>query len=305
MINSFIRNYFGFNKQQRNGLLVLISISFVLMLVRIIFPFLIVPDHIVIQNLPVVERKLDSGFQSSEQFLKSKTNFRPKDFKGFVFNPNSVSYEQLMQLGLAEKTAKTFIKYRSKGKIFKSKEQLKKIHGISPELYKKLEPYILIEHPKIATENAETKKIDAPTQEKIVKTGTIKKVLKIELNSTDSMALIAIEGIGPSYAKRILKYRNILGGYSSVDQLQEVYGFPRDLFEKVSPFFSVNADLVKKINLNKDDFKTINKHPYISYELTKAIFEWRRKTVLNPTNLKAIINDDLLYQKILPYILFE
>lgn len=305
MINSFIRDYFGFNKQQRNGLLVLIAISFALMLVRIVFPFLIVPDQIIIQNLPVVERKLDSGFRKSQQFLKSKTNFSTTNIKGFVFNPNTITYEQLVQLGLKEKTAMTFIKYRGKGKIFKSKEDLKKIYGISPELYSKLEPYILIENPKIATVNIKTKKTDISIQEHVVKTSPGKKALKIELNSADSISLIEIDGIGPSYAKRILKYRNILGGYSSVDQLQEVYGFPKDLFEKVSPFFSVKTDLVKKINLNKDDFKTINKHPYISYELTKAIFDWRRKTVLNSTNLKAIIDDDLLYQKVLPYILFE
>ena len=63
--------------------------------------------------------------------------------------------------------------------------------------------------------------------------------------------------------------------------------------------------LIKKINLNKDDFKSINKHPYLSYEITKSLFDWRRKTSLNATNLKEILNDPALYSKLLPYLAFD
>ena len=117
--------------------------------------------------------------------------------------------------------------------------------------------------------------------------------------------MLEINGIVPAFAKRILKYRSLLGGFVSVEQLKEVYGFTDEMFEKIKPNVTVNAELIKKINLNKDDFKSINKHPYLSYELTKTLFDWRKKTVITAVNLKDIINDDQAYNKLMPYISFN
>jgi competence protein ComEA len=117
--------------------------------------------------------------------------------------------------------------------------------------------------------------------------------------------LIELKGIGSAFAKRILKYRTILGGFINVEQLKEVYGFTDELYEQILPFIKVDANLITKININKDDFKIINKHPYLSYELTKTICEWRRKTLITATNLKEIINDNTVYNKVLPYTDFQ
>ena len=77
------------------------------------------------------------------------------------------------------------------------------------------------------------------------------------------------------------------------------------MFNQLKSFFTANPLLIKKIKINQDDFKTITKHPYLSLEITKLIFDWRRKTNINSTNLKDILNDDLLYLKILPYLDFK
>lgn len=295
MISNFISNYFGFNRQQRNGLFVLVLISFLLLLVRLIYPYFITPDNIIIQNLPLIEHRLDSGYAASNSYKKH--NYENSTANLFVFNPNTVSYEQLLALGFREKTAKTFLKFRSKGFVFKEKKDLQKIYGIHGNFYEKLEPYILIE-PAGNTPGGQKTTLTTEVQPKPAAQKTL------ELNSCDSIALTGLNGIGPSYAKRILKYRTILGGYVSIDQLKEVYGFPEELFEKVKSFVTVNASLVKKINLNKDDFKTVNRHPYLSYELTKVIFDWRRKTTLTAVNLKDVLNDEVVYKKILPYVEF-
>ena len=285
-MKTFLQSYFGFNREQRNGLLVLLFVSFTLLIIRIVYPYSIEPDkNIVISNLPLYEKMLDE--QSGENSSPSKTNL-------FVFNPNTVNYEQLLQLGFKEKTARTFLKYRSKGFVFKQKSDLQKVYGISPELYEKLEPYILIPNGKKSEGRNEKSEVAAKQQQK-----------KLELNSADSLQLLELNGIGPSYAKRILKYRSILGGYVSVEQLKEVYGFTEELFDKVKPFVSVDSTLIKKIKINDDDFKTVNKHPYITYELCKTIFDWRRKSVITSTSLKDILNDDVLYNKLLPYLSFE
>jgi competence ComEA-like helix-hairpin-helix protein len=298
MVSSFLNNYFGFNKQQRNGLLVLALISFTLFLIRIIYPYFLSPGNITIQNLPLIERKLDSSYESSNKYYSSNFSESKNAVSLFVFDPNTVSFDQLLQLGFKEKTAKTFLKFRNKGFVFKQKKDIQKVYGISDNFYAQLEPYILIEN-KVAAEqkNSADKNVVSTPIKSQTKT-------KVELNSADSLALIGLNGVGPSFAKRILKYRSILGGYTSIEQLKEVYGFTEELYEKVKPFVCVDAVTVKKLDLNKDDFKVINKHPYLSYELTKALLDWRKKTVITATNLRDIINDDSVYNKLLPYLVF-
>lgn len=297
MANSFIRNYFGFNKQQRNGLLTLVLISSSLLLVRIIFPYFIDADKIQIKNLPLFERKLDSSFNSS--ITTKNSALKLDSLTLFNFDPNFISQKELIKLGFTSKIATIFLNYRDKGFVFKNKKDLLKIYGISDQFYSKLEPYIIIQ---VSNSNLPNKYSNKLNYEKVV---NVKKQVKIELNSTDSLTLISINGIGSYFAKGILKYKIMLGGYVRIEQLKEVYGMKEEIYERVKSNFTINLDLVKKININKDDFKTVNKHPYISYELTKIIFDWRRKTIINKTNLIDIIKDENIYQKVIPYLVFE
>lgn len=299
MVNSFLNNYFGFNKQQRNGLLFLSIISLSLFLVRIIYPSFITPDKIEIKNLPLIEKKLDSSYQLSQGRFSANFTKENTVVNLFAFDPNTITDQQLIQLGFNKKTAQTFLKFRDRGFVFKQKSDLKKVYGISENFYSKLEPYIIIENKNSAT------KLNSNKSQSTVTASANKNQTKVELNTADSLALLDINGIGPAFAKRILKYRSLLGGFVSVEQLKEVYGFTDEMFEKIKPNVTVNADLIKKLNLNKDDFKSINKHPYLSYELTKTLFDWRKKTVITAVNLKDIINDDQAYNKLMPYLSFN
>ncbi len=296
MANDFISNYFGFNRQQRNGLFVLILLSFFLLVIRVSFPFFLSPDKIVIKNLPLFEGKLDSNRQT-KKFNENNFHKLSENFKPFVFDPNTVSREQLLKLGFSEKKAITFLKFRDRGFIFKEKKDLKKVYGISDKLYERLEPYILIK-PKTSKQTT----IEIATDPLKAYQPSKKVISIVELNAADSVALEKLSGIGPAYAKRILKYRSMLGGFVSVEQLKEVYGLNEELFQKIQAFVSVDTSLIIKINLNKDDFKTVNKHPYLSYELTKTIFNQRRKAAITTEALKELINDEMLYQKLKPYL---
>jgi DNA uptake protein ComE-like DNA-binding protein len=301
MANSFLNDFFGFNKQQRNGLFILSLISLSLFLIRIIYPSFISSETIEVKNLTLIERKLDSSYYESQKYVQTNFSENKNESNLFVFDPNTVTFEQLVELGFKEKIAKTFLKFRDKGFVFKQKSDLQKVYGISDNFYDKLEPYILIEN---RVSNDQKDPINDQKNSPVVE---IKKTVKnkIELNGADSLMLLEIDGIGPSFAKRILKYRSILGGFYNLEQLKEVYGFNDELFDKVKTWLFVEANTIKKIDLNKDDFKKINKHPYLSYELTKSIVDWRKKTVITATNLKDIINDDAVYKKLLPYVVFE
>jgi competence protein ComEA len=297
MRNTFINDYFGFNRQQRNGLWVLILISFFLLVLRIAYPYFINPADIVVSNLPLLERRLDSSAEAGGRHRKSFYS-HDKERDLFVFDPNTVSMEQLLALGFREKTATTLLKFRQKGFVFKEKKDLQKVYGISGKFYARLEPYVLIKKDQPVPRAAEINKNPAPAP--VAKSA----VPRVELNTADSLSLVALHGIGPGFARRILKYRSVLGGFVSVAQLQEVYGFPEELYEKIKGEVEVDAAHVKRINLNTDDFKTVNRHPYLSYELTKVIFNQRRKEPLTASVTKDLLNDEALYNKLAPYLEF-
>lgn len=281
----FLNSYFGFNKQQRNGLLVLCIIIMFLLIVRLNINAFITPTNVTLQNLPLIEQKIDSAYN----FQKKHTN--KKNIQLFAFNPNTVTEKQLVQLGFREKTAGTFIKYRNRGFVFKQKEDLKKIYGVSDYLYNQIEDYIVIENKNLKLGPATVK-------------NTLQKrsMISLELNLADSSGLTELNGVGPVFAKRILKYRNLLGGFVSVNQLTEVFGFTPELFDKIKLQVKVDATKIEKININEADFKTINKHPYLTYELTKAIFNYKRKQNLTEESLKTLINNEDIFNKLKNYL---
>lgn len=289
LIHRFLSTWFGFNKQQRNGVIVLCAIILALFIVRLSINYFIEPKSALVADFSKTDlSKLENVSLKSDSTTEEKA-----ETVLFVFNPNTVSKAQLLQLGFKEKTANTFLKYRSKGAVFKTKEDVKKVYGISEDLYAAIEPYIFIED-----ETKNENKL-ASSEKPIAK----KEIKVIELNSADSINLLPLPGIGGGYAKRILKYRSLLGGFYSTEQLKEVYGFSDTLFFSIKDYVKVDASLVSKIDLNTENFKALNAHPYISYEETKAIFNWRRKNgaIKTKEQIKEIISDET-FKKIEAYL---
>lgn len=103
-----------------------------------------------------------------------------------------------------------------------------------------------------------------------------RKITKVELNAADSAQLDAIRGIGPYYAKKILHYRDLLGGFHSVEQLKEIKMVYFNVDSAIQ-YFSVNPDLIRQRDLDTMSFKSILRHPYLEYENVQAIFKAKRK----------------------------
>lgn len=287
-VHRFLSAWFGFNKQQRNGLLVLCALVLLLFVLRLSISSFIKPEPVLLADFSNVNLpETNSTGLVSDSASENNTLF--------VFNPNTVSKEQLVKLGFTEKTANTFINYRNKGAHFNKKEDVKKVYGVSEELYTQIENFILIDSD---TRSSKTFSQQEPTSKKQIKV--------VELNTVDSVGLLPLPGIGPGYAKRILKYRSLLGGFYSTEQLKEVYGFTDSLFQVVKAYVKVDASLVTKIDLNTEDFKKLNAHPYISYEDTKSIFNYRRKNgaITKLEHLRVCIYDEEQLKKIIPYLSF-
>ena len=94
-----------------------------------------------------------------------------------------------------------------------------------------------------------------------------KPFVEIEVNSADTIQWKMLKGIGPVFANRICKFRNILGGFYKLEQLLEVYGMDSSRYEEIFPFLSLDTRLLPQITLNNTTVQELKKHPYLSYHL--------------------------------------
>lgn len=129
----------------------------------------------------------------------------------------------------------------------------------------------------------------------------------LELNSADTTELKKIPGIGSGYANRIIKYKNMLGGYVEITQLKEVWGMDDILYNKITPYITLKP-AVTKIKVNAVDFKTLNQHPYVNYKQAQIIIDIReRKGNIESINRLALLDEfkpnDI--KRLTPYLSFD
>lgn len=133
--------------------------------------------------------------------------------------------------------------------------------------------------------------------------------VKLELNTADSLQLVGLKGIGPTYAHRIVAYRDLLGGYYSVDQLLEIRGMTQENFDRICNQVQVDASKLVKINLNEVSYEDLKRHPYVSAK--QAYYLVKQRNQENPWKSVAEIQTDEevltteVLQKIQPYLIFE
>jgi DNA uptake protein ComE-like DNA-binding protein len=127
----------------------------------------------------------------------------------------------------------------------------------------------------------------------------------IELNSTDTLELQRLKGIGPAFARRIIGYRDRLGGFYAKSQILEVFGMDSSRYRNIAANITVNPSIVKKIDINNIAFKDLMRHPYFPYELTREIILVRKKMkkFTSPEDLRAVKGmTDSTFSKITRYL---
>lgn len=140
-----------------------------------------------------------------------------------------------------------------------------------------------------------------------IKQPKLKEGETIELNSADTTMLKMIPGIGTGYANRIVKYRDLLGGYAFIGQLKEVWGMDDYLYEKITPYIKLQGSH-KKININDAGFEELKKHPYISYKQAQIIVDIReRKGNIESIDRLALLEEfgEKDIKRLKPYLSFN
>jgi competence protein ComEA len=277
----FLADYFTFTRKERIGLLVVIFIILCIWIFpkvsRPVGPKTISPDTswIIAAKAKMVLIK-DSGNQPDIDDLAYNKPIKElsSESKGqlFYFDPNVLSFEGWQKLGIREKTIGTIQNYLHKGGHFSKPGDLKKIYGIRPNDYVRIEPYIRIAEINLAALRTERK-----AEFKKESLSTNPKYPIIDINTADTAAFIALPGIGNKLALRIVNFREKLGGFYSIDQIGEIYSLPDSVFRAIKPFLKLETNLIKKININtapKDEMKS---HPYLKWNLANAIVEYRNQ----------------------------
>ena len=233
----------------------------------------------------------------------------PVGSKTFPFNPNTINEDSLQMLGFSQRQAASIIKYRTKGGKFRVKRDFARMYVVDSAKYAALEPFILLPdrlperkavHKKaLPSTNSAEKRRDVTHKPKNVTTahqtharqapapqpapaskyGTRlpKEKYVCNLNTADSAALVQLYGIGGYYARKILQYRERLGG-SFVDtrQVLEIEGFTQERFEKIKGNVVVLAEDVKGFSLLKASREELERHPYIGPYAARGVETYLR-----------------------------
>jgi len=293
------RNLFTFSKRERRGLYVLLTLLAGVLIFRLYLPALLppvepLPDDTVIRQK--VEAWLDSARPGGSENLPEVppvAGASDRVYDAFDFDPNRVGLKDMERLGFTPRQIDNLIKYREKGGRFVKATELTRIYGMDEDTYERLKDYILIpEAPdKTSPDSARApRELQSPT---------------LPLNGSDTFQFTLLPGIGPVYARRICKYRNLLGGFVATSQLTEVYGLDTLMVQQLDPYLVVDSLLVRKINLNAASFGELVRHPYINAYQVRALLNYRRfrGKISHPMELaKNNILDSITYKKMEPYI---
>lgn len=234
----------------------------------------------------------------------------------FIFDPNTLSTEEGKRLGLSDAQNRMIQNYLKKGGRFYQKKDFAKIYAITKEDYERLSPYIQIPSVGQTTPSKSLAKYGASRQGRDTnymhnKHTFVKKEQKsvmINLNTTDSIELLDLYGIGPAFAARIIKYRDLLGGYYNKEQLLEVYGMDTERYQGFERNVFADSTQVKRIPINIIGYRELLKHPYITPRQANTVVQYRTQHghYREAANLLEIeiLNEDFL-RKIEPYLSFE
>lgn len=237
------------------------------------------------------------------------------------FNPNTVTLDTLQMLGFTRRQAQTILNYRTKGGVFRVKRDFAKMYVVDSAKYRQLSGYILLPDdfpPKAPAKNAQKisnkqnkfvkkeKPDSLPENNKVRKyktaldtfvygakvKRTYKRREKIDLNKADSAQLVSLYGIGPYFAKKILWYRESLGGsFADTRQLMEIDRFTPDKFSAIEQNIVVKEEDIIKFSFWEVDEAFLKKHPYIGAYTARGVLLFLGQ---NAQQMKGLSGRELL-----------
>lgn len=278
------------SKRNRQGVYVLISICLLVVFIPRLIDLFAPEQSIVIESQEIAQLK--KAFRDKDVNNKRpnhhQNRFRVPPCK---FNPNDYSLKEWMYLGLTEKQANVVLKFTKHG--VGSNEELSKIFVISESLYQLI---------KDSTVYPTTVLFSKIRNSEVFKKEKFK---PIDINAASQSDIESIPGIGPFYAKNILRYRDRLGGFVRKEQLLEVWKMDEDKYLSIKEFIRVDPQSVNKIKLNTASAEELKSHPYLNWNIANSIIKIRERKggFKSIEEIKeSILVDEELFNKLNPYV---
>ncbi|UUW11127.1 helix-hairpin-helix domain-containing protein [Flavobacterium plurextorum] len=258
-----IKMHFKFTSQQRTGIFLLFVVIIILQLFYFFFDF----------------NKSEVFFGGEKQWMSLQKDIDAvrmeklnEKAKVYTFNPNFISDYKGYKLGMSVQEIDRLLAFRKESKYVNSAEEFQEVTHISDSLLKTISP--LFKFPDWTQKKNEFKieKKEYPSKMSFSKVN----IALADINTASQEDLIKIYGIGEALSLRILKQKEILGGFVSMEQMEDVWGLsPEVIVELNRRFRAVIPSGFKKIAINDASLKELSQFSYFKYSLAKQIVIYR------------------------------
>ncbi len=265
MNSKVIRSYFNFTREQRSGIFILFGI--------------IISLQIIYFSLTFYTKPKDEPEKQKWLSLQSQVDAMKKDVKGesikvYLFNPNFITDYKGYKLGMSVTEIDRLLAFRKENKYVNSAKEFQNVTKVSDSLLKVMAPYF--KFPDWINNKKDNTKFKEYATYQNKAFAKKEKIVIIDINQATKEDLVKIYGIGEAISVRILKQKELLGGFVSMDQLKEVWGLSPEVIENLNVHFKVLAlPRFKKIEINNASLKELSQFHYFRYALAKEIVTYR------------------------------
>lgn len=251
------KSYFQYSKSQRSGI-------FLLVLLCVICQFAFFYLDPSSENVENSEKQKWIGLQAKVDSLKvEKKNYIPKIYP---FNPNYITDYKGSKLGMSIEEIDRLLNFRKTNQYVNSALEFQKVTQVSDSLLNAISPYFKFPDWVNKGKTNNFKPFEKKTE----------KIIMLDINLATKEDLIKIYGIGPALSDRILKQKELFGGFVSMKQMDDVWGLSPEVIENLNKHFKIaSLPKIKKIDINNSSIKELLLFPYFKYALAKAIVTYR------------------------------
>ena len=254
----FLKSHFALSRSQQNGIFLLVTLI-------IIFQVILFVDFFPDKEITLDEEKIEA-YQKQLDSLRQLEKRTNRDTI-YPFNPNYLTDFKAYRLGLKVDEIDRLLAYRKNGNWVNSKEDFQRVTGISDSLFRKISPSLRF------PEWVGKQKKNFPAKENPVP----EEVVKTDLNIASASDLRKVNGVGEVLSERIVKYRNSIGGFIDVVQLEDVYGLSPEVIVRINERFTLlSKPNISIKNINEATEAELAEIPYFNQRVAKEILTYKR-----------------------------
>jgi len=322
------KDWLAFSRREQYGIVFLAILVFFFLALRLMLPRLTgagQPDFYADSSVVFA----DDEKEAPEQIEAGESGSHEKKEKLPAFNPNLVNVTRLDEMGVATYAIVNWMKYLEAGGKFEHPGDIRKVYGLDSTLAVRLEASAFFgSSGPTEVENAGTEeynreaRIEENNHKKInsnvssgpksysrhrSETYEVPEKIILEINTAGAPDFQKLKGIGEVYSKRIVAFREALGGFYSVEQFLEVYGISGELFERIQKQLTITGKPFRRISVNQASVRRLKQHPYLDFYQARDIVEYRKKNgnILKSGDLRSLSSfSPEQVEKILPYLSF-